>query len=151
MNRESWGWVELRRRRGWLWGPTRRAPWSGAGEVCGNIVLEMLEGVPEVARDLARTAHGGRLHHKLALGMLSKAIRKLRDMTDCEQYGGAPTVGFDRPVIKAHGRSNARAVRNALKVAAKTIERRLCWRSSPTSATAPPGRWPTRPKRRCRT
>jgi glycerol-3-phosphate acyltransferase PlsX len=46
-------------------------------------------------------------------------------LTDWKQYGGAPIVGFDHAVIKAHGRSNGRAVRNAIKVAAKTVERGL--------------------------
>jgi glycerol-3-phosphate acyltransferase PlsX len=91
----------------------------------GNIVLKMLEGVSEVARDLAKHAYAEKLRYKLALGMLSSGIRKLRDLTDWKQYGGAPIVGFDRAVIKAHGRSNARAVRNAIKVAAKTVERKL--------------------------
>lgn len=91
----------------------------------GNIVLKMLEGVSEVAKDLARTAYGEKLRYKVALGMLSKGIKRLRDLTDWKQYGGAPLVGFDHLVIKAHGRSNARAIRNALKVAAKTVEHRL--------------------------
>ncbi len=88
----------------------------------GNIVLKMLEGVSEVARDLARVAYGKKLRYKLALGMLAKGIRKVRLLTDWKQYGGAPIVGFDHLVIKAHGRSNARAIRNALLVAAKTVE-----------------------------
>jgi glycerol-3-phosphate acyltransferase PlsX len=91
----------------------------------GNIVLKMLEGVSEVAKDLARAAYGKNLLYKLGLGMLSKGIKKLRGLTDWKQYGGAPIVGFDHLVIKAHGRSNARAIRNALKVAAKTVDRRL--------------------------
>ncbi len=91
----------------------------------GNIVLKMLEGVSEVARDLARVAYGKKLRYKLALGMLAKGIRKVRLLTDWKQYGGAPIVGFDHLVIKAHGRSNARAIRNALLVAAKTVERDL--------------------------
>jgi glycerol-3-phosphate acyltransferase PlsX len=91
----------------------------------GNIVLKMLEGVSEVAKDLARSAYDKRLRYKLALGMMSTGIKKIRALTDWKQYGGAPIVGFDHLVIKAHGRSNARAVRNALKVAAKTVERDL--------------------------
>ena len=91
----------------------------------GNIVLKMLEGVSEVAKDLAKEAYGKKLRYKLGLGMLSKGIRKIKDMTDWKQYGGAPIVGFDHLVIKAHGRSNARAIRNALKVAGKTVERKL--------------------------
>jgi phosphate acyltransferase len=91
----------------------------------GNIVLKMLEGVGEVAKGLAKTAYGQKFRYKLALGMLSGAIRKVKNLTDWKQYGGAPIVGFDHLVIKAHGRSNARAVRNAIKVAAKTVERDL--------------------------
>lgn len=105
-------------------------PWGSVDVVVcegfvGNIVLKMLEGVSEVAKDLARAANGEKLRYKLALGMLSKGIKRLRDLTDWKQYGGAPLVGFDRLVIKAHGRSNARAIRNAIKVAAKTVEHRL--------------------------
>lgn len=91
----------------------------------GNIVLKMLEGVSEVAKDLAKQAYGEKLLYKVALGLMSKGIRKIKGLTDWKQYGGAPLVGFDKCVIKAHGRSNARAIRNALKVAAKTVERGL--------------------------
>ncbi len=91
----------------------------------GNIVLKILEGVSEVAKDLAREAMDGKLRYKLGLGLLAGGIRKIKNLTDWKQYGGAPIVGFDHPVIKAHGRSNERAIRNALKVAAKTAERQL--------------------------
>lgn len=91
----------------------------------GNIVLKMLEGVSEVAKDLARQAYGQKLRYKLALAIMHKGVREIKDLTDWKQYGGAPIVGFDKCVIKAHGRSNARAIRNALKVAAKTVEKKL--------------------------
>ena len=87
----------------------------------GNIVLKMLEGVGEVAKQLAKIAYGKKIHYKIALGLLSSGIRKVKRLTDWKQYGGAPIVGFDHLVIKAHGRSNARAIRNAIKVAAKTV------------------------------
>ena len=51
--------------------------------------------------------------------MLSKELKKLRKLTDWKQYGGAPILGFDKVVIKAHGRSNSRAIRNAIKLASK--------------------------------
>lgn len=88
----------------------------------GNIVLKMLEGVSEVAKDLARAALHRKLWWKLGMGLLSTGIRRVRTLTDWQQYGGAPIVGFDHLVIKAHGRSNARAIRNALKVAAKAVD-----------------------------
>lgn len=91
----------------------------------GNVVLKMLEGVSEVVADLARDAYARKFLWKLGLTMLSQGIRQLRSMTDWKQYGGAPVLGFDHVVIKAHGRSNARAIRNAVKVAAKAVDRDL--------------------------
>ena len=91
----------------------------------GNVVLKMLEGVSEVVTDIARDAYARKFLWKLGLTMLSQGLRQLRAMTDWKQYGGAPLLGFDAVVIKAHGRSNERAIRNAIKVAAKAVERDL--------------------------
>lgn len=91
----------------------------------GNVVLKMLEGVSEVVSDIAQDAYARKFLWKLGLTMLSQGLRQLKQMTDWKQYGGAPLLGFDRVVIKAHGRSNARAIRNAVKVAAKAVERDL--------------------------
>jgi len=85
----------------------------------GNVVLKMLEGVSEVFRDVARDASGRKLQWRIGLSMLGGGIRQLRRLTDWKVYGGAPLLGFDAVVIKAHGRSEARAIRNAMKVAAK--------------------------------
>ncbi len=94
----------------------------------GNVVLKMLEGVSEVVADIARDAYARKFLWKLGLTMLSQGLRQLRTMTDWKQYGGAPLLGLDKVVIKAHGRSNARAVRNAVKVAAKAVEGDLAGR-----------------------
>ncbi|HJN75352.1 MAG TPA: phosphate acyltransferase PlsX [Myxococcota bacterium] len=91
----------------------------------GNVVLKMLEGVSEVVSDIARDAYARKFLWRLGLTMLSQGLRQIRTMTDWKQYGGAPVLGFDRPVIKAHGRSNGRAVRNALKVAGKAVQKDL--------------------------
>ncbi len=91
----------------------------------GNVVLKMLEGVSEVVTDIARDAAARKFLWKMGLTMLSQGIRQLRSMTDWKQYGGAPVLGFDKVVIKAHGRSNARAIRNAIKVATKAVDRDL--------------------------
>ncbi|MGF1469756.1 MAG: phosphate acyltransferase PlsX [Sandaracinaceae bacterium] len=85
----------------------------------GNIVLKMLEGVAETAIRLGRYAGDQSLRYKAGLALLAPAARKLRDVTDWQQYGGAPILGFDHLVIKAHGRSTARAITNAVKVASR--------------------------------
>lgn len=89
------------------------------GGFVGNVVLKMLEGVSETVLDLARYAYKERLVWRIGLMMLSSGLGRLKELTDWEQYGGAPFLGFDRLFIKAHGRSGPRAVANAVKVAAK--------------------------------
>ncbi|MFM2247313.1 MAG: hypothetical protein RL071_3387 [Pseudomonadota bacterium] len=91
----------------------------------GNVVLKMLEGVTEVVTDIAKDAYARSTLWKIGMKMLSGDLHHLREMTDWKQYGGAPVLGFDQVVIKAHGRSNARAIRNAVRVAAKAVDRGL--------------------------
>jgi len=87
----------------------------------GNVVLKMLEGLAEVVVDLAGTARRENWRWKLGFLMLASGFGGLRDLTDYTAYGGAPVLGFEHLLIKLHGRSNARAVENAVKVAAKTV------------------------------
>jgi glycerol-3-phosphate acyltransferase PlsX len=100
----------------------------------GNVVLKMLEGVSETVVRLARYAHKERLAWKLGLMALSSAIDQLKSITDWQQYGGAPLLGFTHPFIKAHGRSNARAITNATKVAYKALAGNLCGNIARTMA-----------------
>ena len=52
---------------------------------------------------------------------MASSFGRLRDLTDYAAYGGAPILGFEHLMIKSHGRSNARAIENAIKVAAKAV------------------------------
>ena len=88
----------------------------------GNVVLKMLEGVSETVMELARYAYKERFLWRLGLLLLSGGIKRLKEVTDWEQYGGAPILGFDKLFIKAHGRSKARAIGNAIKVAHKASQ-----------------------------
>jgi glycerol-3-phosphate acyltransferase PlsX len=88
----------------------------------GNVVLKMLEGVSETVMRLASYAYKERLIWRAGLMMLSGGINRLKQLTDWEQYGGAPVLGFDKLFIKAHGRSKAHAIENACKVAAKAVQ-----------------------------
>jgi glycerol-3-phosphate acyltransferase PlsX len=87
------------------------------GGFVGNIVLKMFEGVSDTAMRLAKGAKEKRLRYAAGLYLLAPALRRMRDLTDWQQYGGVPILGFDRLCIKAHGRSTARAITNAIKVA----------------------------------
>ena len=87
----------------------------------GNVVLKMLEGLAELVVDLAGTAAREHWRWKLGFMMLATSVGRLRDLTDYAAYGGAPLLGFEHLLIKAHGRSSARAIKNAVKVAAKAV------------------------------
>lgn len=91
----------------------------------GNVSLKMLEGVFEVAGDLFNNAYRQKGDLRVGLNMLAPWLGKLRQITDWQQYGGAPILGLDKVVIKAHGRSKSKAIENALKVAAKSINKKL--------------------------
>jgi glycerol-3-phosphate acyltransferase PlsX len=92
----------------------------------GNVVIKMLEGVSDTVVGLARYAYKEKLLWRVALAMLSSGIERLKDLTDWEQYGGAPLLGLTHPMIKAHGRSRQRAIVNAIKVADKAVRAQLC-------------------------
>jgi phosphate acyltransferase len=94
----------------------------------GNVVLKMLEGMSETVIDLAKYAYRSKLTWRVGLMMLRGGLHQLKEVTDWRQYGGAPILGFDHLCIKAHGRSNQRALANAIKVAHKSVRSDLCTR-----------------------
>jgi glycerol-3-phosphate acyltransferase PlsX len=107
------------------------------GGFVGNIVLKMLEGVSETVMGTVRVLGERRWRYAVGLALLAPAIRRVKEVTDWQQYGGVPILGFDRLCIKAHGRSTARAVSNALKVA--TIAARTDLVGALRTGLVPPG------------
>jgi glycerol-3-phosphate acyltransferase PlsX len=91
----------------------------------GNVALKLLEGISDALDDLARAAAEQRLVWRVGLRLLSQGIERVHALTDYTQYGGSPILGFDRLFIKCHGRSNAHAIANAVKVAAKAVRDRV--------------------------
>jgi glycerol-3-phosphate acyltransferase PlsX len=87
----------------------------------GNVVLKMAEGVFEAARSIGEHAFKTKLRWKLGIGLLSSGLRQIKALTDYGEYGGAPLLGLQKIVIKAHGRSGPRTLVNAVKVAAKAV------------------------------
>ena len=80
----------------------------------GNIALKVMEGMASSVKHLGKQAFRQNVLWKMG-------IRKLKDVTDYQEYGGAPIFGFDKMIIKCHGRSTAKAIKNALKLAAKSV------------------------------
>lgn len=94
--------------------------------VLGNVTLKLLEGMGELVLALGEDVFRRRPHWRLGRALLGGGLRRLADLMDYAAYGGAPILGFERIVIKAHGRSDARALENALKVAAKAVRDDVC-------------------------
>lgn len=91
----------------------------------GNIAVKTMEGVAEAAMGLGRLAFQQKLIWKLGMIMLSGGIRKVKKISDYQEYGGAPILGLEKLVLKCHGRSTPRAIDNAIKLAVKCIRDEL--------------------------
>ena len=91
----------------------------------GNIVLKCLEGMAEMTIKTGKKIWKKNLLSKLGLTMLSPILKKIKKRMDYTEYGGAPILGFQKLVIKAHGRSKAKAIKNAILFAEKSIHNDL--------------------------
>ena len=88
----------------------------------GNIMLKSVEGT---AKFLLRELKGMFLSGaktKLAAALVKGDMAKLKKLLDPNEVGGTPFLGISRPVVKAHGSSDARAVRNAILRAGEYAE-----------------------------
>lgn len=91
----------------------------------GNVIIKLSEGLAWMFKTLAREELQ-RSPVALLGGLLARgAFDGLADRLDYAKYGGAPLLGVDGVVIVGHGRSNALAVRNAIRVAQKAVEGRV--------------------------
>ena len=91
----------------------------------GNVVIKMLEGFFDVVRNITNDIQSKKLLWRVGMAMISDRLDQINTLIDWEEYGGAPLLGLDRVVIKAHGRSGQKAIENSIKVAAKAIEGQL--------------------------
>ncbi len=88
----------------------------------GNVVLKLSEGLAESLLGILRTQMTSSLPNKLAAAVLRPGLRKVFRRLDYAEYGGVPLLGVNGSAIISHGRSNAKAIKNALRVARQTAE-----------------------------
>lgn len=91
----------------------------------GNVVLKALEGVAELALEMGKKAWQKGIVNKIGLILLSPLLKKIKNRVDYQEYGGAPILGFEKLVIKAHGRSRAKAIKNAILLAYRSVENNM--------------------------
>jgi phosphate acyltransferase len=83
----------------------------------GNVVLKISEAVAETVGLMIRENIGDNLIKKLGYFMMRPAFRALKRRVDYAEYGGMPLIGINGISIISHGRSSARAIQNAIRVA----------------------------------
>ncbi len=83
----------------------------------GNICLKLSEGLAESILQMLKQEIEGSLVASMGYALAKKAFKKFRKKVDYAEYGGAPLLGINGIAIICHGRSKARAIKNAIKVA----------------------------------
>jgi glycerol-3-phosphate acyltransferase PlsX len=91
----------------------------------GHAVVSLLEGAPDTVLSFARYAYKDKLLWRAALGMLSGGLGRIKRLTDWQEYGGAPLLGYEHVLLRAHSASGEHAIANAIKVCAKTVQKGL--------------------------
>ncbi len=83
----------------------------------GNIVLKTSEGVADAITTLLKQHIKSSTTSMLGALFMKSAFRNLKKNIDYAEYGGAPLLGIDGNVIICHGKSNAKAIKNAINQA----------------------------------
>ena len=83
----------------------------------GNIILKLTEGMGKMMSSELKGMLFESTKTKIAALLLKSALGRFKAKLDYTEYGGAPIMGTAMPVIKAHGSSNAKAFKNAIRQA----------------------------------
>ena len=91
----------------------------------GNVILKLTEGLAKTLVGQLKPVFKRNLLTKLAFLAVKDGMKEFKQKMDADEYGGAPLLGTAKPVIKAHGSSNAKAIKNAIRQAKKCAEMNL--------------------------
>ncbi|MFH0925091.1 MAG: phosphate acyltransferase PlsX [bacterium] len=88
----------------------------------GNIVLKISESVAEMVEVLLKEEFEKRFFSKVGYLLARPSFKAFKRKVDYSEYGGAPLLGINGVVIISHGRSDAKAIKNAIKVASEFVK-----------------------------
>ena len=88
----------------------------------GNVLLKSIEGTAMFMGSLMKKMFKKNLLSYLAAALVKKDIKELKKLMDYREIGGTQFLGIKKPVIKAHGSSDALAFRNAVRQAVNAAE-----------------------------
>jgi len=80
----------------------------------GNVVIKLIEGTASALFSMLKDVFYKNTATKLAAGILKPGLKTVKGHMDYSEYGGAPFLGIDGVVFKAHGSSDAKAIKNAI-------------------------------------
>ena len=91
----------------------------------GNVALKVSESLSEMLTTLLREEVTHSVRSKIGYMFLQNGLKSMRKRTDYSEYGAAPLLGLDGLCTIGHGRSNPKAVKNALKATSRLVEKQL--------------------------
>jgi glycerol-3-phosphate acyltransferase PlsX len=83
----------------------------------GNVALKVSEGVVEVIKQMLQESLAATVTRKIGYVLSRSAYTDFKKRLDYSEYGGAPLLGVKGVCIICHGRSNANAIKNGIRVA----------------------------------
>lgn len=91
----------------------------------GNALLKFAEGIGEMIFSVIKSEVNQSFKAKLGMILTGSVLRNLRKRIDYAEYGGAPLLGINGACIIGHGRSDAYAIKNAIRVASEFVSHRV--------------------------
>jgi glycerol-3-phosphate acyltransferase PlsX len=91
----------------------------------GNVILKTSEGLVEAVESLLHAELQSTFGSQIGYLLSAQAFRRFRKRVDYSEFGGAPLLGVNGICIVGHGRSSAKAVRNAVTMAARAVNEGL--------------------------
>jgi glycerol-3-phosphate acyltransferase PlsX len=91
----------------------------------GNIVLKTCESLAAGIFTMLKRELTANPSRQLGALLAKSAFRTIKRRMDPEAYGGAPLLGFNGAVMKAHGSARERAIANAIRVVSQTLQHRM--------------------------
>jgi phosphate acyltransferase len=103
----------------------------------GNVSLKAIESVAEMLAVLLRQELGASWMSRVGALLARGAFRSFKKKVDYAEYGGMPLLGVKGCAIICHGRSNAKAIKNAVRVAGEVVSHRVADRIHDAMSAAP--------------
>jgi glycerol-3-phosphate acyltransferase PlsX len=91
----------------------------------GNVALKISEGIAEIIMEFLKKELINNFWSKLGAFLMKTSFSRFKKNMDYAEYGGALLLGINGIVIIGHGRSNAKAIKNAIRVAKEELERKV--------------------------